>query len=299
MDGSAGAVGRIMAPLLGVPPSRRDAFGALGEAFQLTNFIRDVREDWALDRVYLPGLGRGCAGAPAGRPPAPGAGEVGRAAQAVPRDGARGGGACTPRARPGIAGPRLRARLDRRVHVSRRASRAAGRGSWWPMTRPRNRRGAERTSLDGDRADVIVCGARFAGLAVARELAAPAPTCWSWTATRSASARPRPARARRRGWRPWASRRRPPGAARHGFTTPRGAVRYGCRGAGRRSTTASCASCCGSSAAMRALRPPSCAARRGDTVHTDRGDVARRCSSTPPAGGACSAPRTSSRPRRR
>ncbi|HEY4097169.1 MAG TPA: NAD(P)/FAD-dependent oxidoreductase [Baekduia sp.] len=32
-------------------------------------------------------------------------------------------------------------------------------------------RGEQRTSLDGERADVIVCGASFAGLAVARELA--------------------------------------------------------------------------------------------------------------------------------
>ncbi len=32
-------------------------------------------------------------------------------------------------------------------------------------------RGAQRTSLDGTRADVVVCGASFAGLAVARELA--------------------------------------------------------------------------------------------------------------------------------
>ncbi|HSD76438.1 MAG TPA: NAD(P)/FAD-dependent oxidoreductase [Solirubrobacteraceae bacterium] len=32
-------------------------------------------------------------------------------------------------------------------------------------------RGAARTSLDGERADVLVCGASFAGLAVARELA--------------------------------------------------------------------------------------------------------------------------------
>ena len=54
MDGSAGAVGRIMAPLLGC--SERDDMAALGVAFQLTNFIRDVREDWTLDRVYLPGL---------------------------------------------------------------------------------------------------------------------------------------------------------------------------------------------------------------------------------------------------
>jgi 15-cis-phytoene synthase len=54
MDGSAGSVGRIMAPLLGVPAAHHGGFGRLGQAFQLTNFIRDVREDTRLDRVYLP-----------------------------------------------------------------------------------------------------------------------------------------------------------------------------------------------------------------------------------------------------
>ncbi len=39
------------------------------------------------------------------------------------------------------------------------------------MTRRATARGAERTSLEGERADVLVCGASFAGLAVARELA--------------------------------------------------------------------------------------------------------------------------------
>ena len=39
------------------------------------------------------------------------------------------------------------------------------------MTVRRTKRGAERTSLDGTTADVLVCGASFAGLAVARELA--------------------------------------------------------------------------------------------------------------------------------
>ena len=39
------------------------------------------------------------------------------------------------------------------------------------MTQRATKRGAERTSLDGERADVVVCGASFAGLAVARELA--------------------------------------------------------------------------------------------------------------------------------
>ena len=54
MNGSAGAVGRIMAPLLGAPGPAADSFAKLGMAFQLTNFIRDVREDWMLDRMYLP-----------------------------------------------------------------------------------------------------------------------------------------------------------------------------------------------------------------------------------------------------
>src|SRR5688500_11099527 len=54
MDGSAGSVGRIMAPLLGVPERHRADYGRLGVAFQHANFIRDVREDWRLDRIYLP-----------------------------------------------------------------------------------------------------------------------------------------------------------------------------------------------------------------------------------------------------
>jgi phytoene synthase len=54
MDGSAGSVGRIMAPLLGVPARHHRDYGVLGQAFQLANFIRDVREDRQLDRVYLP-----------------------------------------------------------------------------------------------------------------------------------------------------------------------------------------------------------------------------------------------------
>ena len=39
------------------------------------------------------------------------------------------------------------------------------------MTVRRTAGGADRTSLDGTSADVVVCGASFAGLAVARELA--------------------------------------------------------------------------------------------------------------------------------
>ncbi len=56
MDGSAATVGRIMAPVLGAPPDVHEHVARLGVAFQLTNFIRDVPLDWALDRVYLPDL---------------------------------------------------------------------------------------------------------------------------------------------------------------------------------------------------------------------------------------------------
>jgi 15-cis-phytoene synthase len=55
MEGSAGSVGRIMAPLLGVPEEHHAGFGRLGLAFQHANFVRDVSEDRRLDRIYLPG----------------------------------------------------------------------------------------------------------------------------------------------------------------------------------------------------------------------------------------------------
>jgi 15-cis-phytoene synthase len=54
MDGSAGTVGRIMATLLGLPARHHADLGRLGVAFQLANFVRDVREDRRLDRIYLP-----------------------------------------------------------------------------------------------------------------------------------------------------------------------------------------------------------------------------------------------------
>jgi 15-cis-phytoene synthase len=72
MDGSGGSIGRIMASILGAP-GEAEAFTRLGVAFQLTNFLRDVREDHRLGRIYLPAdererhgagdadLGRDCA----------------------------------------------------------------------------------------------------------------------------------------------------------------------------------------------------------------------------------------------
>ena len=57
MRGSAAAVGNMMTAIMDVddPELARPHAMALGEAFQLTNFLRDVDEDITeLDRVYLP-----------------------------------------------------------------------------------------------------------------------------------------------------------------------------------------------------------------------------------------------------
>lgn len=61
MEGSAATVGRIMAPVMGIhDEDGREDLARLGVAFQLTNFIRDVHEDWTMDRVYLPGIDETC-----------------------------------------------------------------------------------------------------------------------------------------------------------------------------------------------------------------------------------------------
>jgi phytoene synthase len=55
MRGSAAVIGELMAPLLGAQgPEALGCAAALGEAFQLTNFIRDIGEDHARGRIYLP-----------------------------------------------------------------------------------------------------------------------------------------------------------------------------------------------------------------------------------------------------
>lgn len=55
MQGTA-TVGLLVAPLLGARDGDEAGLARLGAAFQLTNLIRDVREDWAMGRVYLPEL---------------------------------------------------------------------------------------------------------------------------------------------------------------------------------------------------------------------------------------------------
>lgn len=59
MEGSAAVIGTMMLPILGVAPGgdlavARESARQLGFAFQLTNFLRDVHEDLARGRIYLP-----------------------------------------------------------------------------------------------------------------------------------------------------------------------------------------------------------------------------------------------------
>jgi 15-cis-phytoene synthase len=56
MEGSAAVIGTMMLPLLEPTDARyaREPARQLGLAFQLTNFIRDVGEDLARGRIYLP-----------------------------------------------------------------------------------------------------------------------------------------------------------------------------------------------------------------------------------------------------
>jgi phytoene synthase len=57
MYGSAEVIGLQLLPILGTVGPREDAAphaAALGKAFQLTNFLRDVDEDLSRGRVYLP-----------------------------------------------------------------------------------------------------------------------------------------------------------------------------------------------------------------------------------------------------
>jgi len=57
MEGSAAVIGAMMLPVLGSddPDAAIGPARELGRAFQLTNFIRDVGEDFRRGRVYLPG----------------------------------------------------------------------------------------------------------------------------------------------------------------------------------------------------------------------------------------------------
>ena len=294
----------------------------LGVAFQLTNFIRDVREDWALDRVYLPGLHEDDLARRRGD--APRCASTSPPGRAAPARCSRDADALAPRAagpvRPGVRVARrglpARAR-PRRAHRLRRldapagaaavggGARAARHRGCAPMTVRATTRGAERTPLDGD-------ARRRARLR--RELRRPRRRARA-RGQRRRRARRRPLRDRRardvrlRGADAVAARdgRRgldPPGAPVHALHhAARHACATGCRGAGRRSTTASCATLlwaqCGRALRDREGRAAATPGRRR-SVHTDRGDLTRaadrrRARLAPRAGRA----RTTSRPRRR
>ena len=236
MQGSAGSVGRIMAPLLGAPASAARTSRGSALAFQLTNFIRDVREDWDLGPRLPPARGpralrRQRGGHRRGASATDGSArwsrfEVARArelfAAAAPAiasvPAARAARACgwparsTARARP-RRGDRLRRAAAAATGLRALAAsagvavrRAAERGVTPPRDRARRRAHARSTASARRRA-----GLRRELRRAWRSRAswpARAPTCWSSTATRSASARRRPARRRRRGCTRWASRAR-------------------------------------------------------------------------------------------
>ncbi len=55
MDGSAAVIGEMMLPILEpLSPQAKGHARDLGDAFQLTNFLRDVEEDLDRGRIYLP-----------------------------------------------------------------------------------------------------------------------------------------------------------------------------------------------------------------------------------------------------
>ena len=277
-------------------------------AFQLANFIRDVREDRRLDRVYLPaedrerfGVSEDDLAAEHASPEVRAlvAHEVERARAPVRGRAARRSPSAPASVRPGVkfatglysahARPRRGDGLRRAGRADRRARLAhPGRGAGGdPVTvtpcgrrdaarRPRmtqraTLRGAARTDIS-QRADVLICGASFAGLAVARELAGAGADVLVVDryeiGERATSA---PARRRRRGCTRWACRARSGRRSRAWPSTRRTARRAsGCRGAGRASTTSASAKRCGSRPTP-ASRSPRSRPRDGDTVLTDRG----------------------------
>jgi phytoene synthase len=54
MRGSAEVVGLMMARIMSLPDASLPYAGTLGRAYQYLNFVRDVREDLDLHRVYIP-----------------------------------------------------------------------------------------------------------------------------------------------------------------------------------------------------------------------------------------------------
>jgi menaquinone-9 beta-reductase len=137
------------------------------------------------------------------------------------------------------------------------------------------KRGAERTSLHGERAQVLICGASFAGLAVARELAASpaAPDVVLLdryeVGERATSACAAPT--------PWLHAMGVEGAIRQElpymrFTTPHGSVRYRLPWSWSSFDYRELCRLLHAQTGAR-FETAKVDGRTGDTVHTDRGDV--------------------------
>jgi phytoene synthase len=54
MEGSASVVGYMMSSIIGYRGDAMNYAQALGQAMQLTNFLRDVQEDFEKSRIYIP-----------------------------------------------------------------------------------------------------------------------------------------------------------------------------------------------------------------------------------------------------
>ena len=141
------------------------------------------------------------------------------------------------------------------------------------MSRRATRRGAERTSLDGTRADVLVCGASFAGLAVARELAGSGANVLLvdryLVGERATSACAAPT--------PWLRAMGVERAIRQelpcmGFHTPHGSVRYRLPWSWSSFDYPTLCELLFEHADAR-FETATVAGRSGETVHTDRGDL--------------------------
>ena len=186
MNGSAAAVGRIMAPLLGAPPRRREdgrAASASPSSSRTSSATSARTGRWTASTCPA------CrASDAAGRRGASDAFRArvavgGRAARAALfAETGRGRGVLRPAMRRGM-------RIARAVYGACSTASSASASTCSAPARaepvgvaaaaavrardasapPRAARSARR--LDGARADVLVCGASFAGLAVARELA--------------------------------------------------------------------------------------------------------------------------------
>ena len=188
MQGSAGAVGRILAVLLGAPAERHESF-VQPRARLPAHQLHPRRARGLGARPRLPARRVSAEQIARRQPTAASAGCSRSRSAARASSSARApaaGEVVAPRVRRGMSMARSVYLGGARPHRAARLRRAAPAGQPPPVgagrrgrpgpagrgvTRRATLRGAERSPLTDTSADVLVCGASFAGLAVARELA--------------------------------------------------------------------------------------------------------------------------------